>query len=55
MDLAEGGGGFERGAVVELDLVGELEFLEEPEDALGAGLVQPGRGVRVGLAIGRRG
>lgn len=28
--------------VEDLEVVGELELLEEPEDALGAGLVEPG-------------
>ena len=41
VDLAQGGGGFEGLAVVELDVVGEVKFLEEPEDALGARLVKP--------------
>lgn len=31
-------------AVEDLDFVGDLEFFEEPDDALGAGVVEPGGG-----------
>lgn len=41
MDLAQGGGRLEGDAVVDLDVVGEVQLFEEPQDALGAGLVQP--------------
>ena len=55
VDLEERRGGFEGRAVVDLDFVGQVELLEEPEDALGARLVQPVVGpVSVGLAGSQR-
>lgn len=42
MDVLELFWGEHVGAALEgLELVGEVEFLEEPEDALGAGMFQP--------------
>lgn len=35
---------FIRLTVEDLEFVGDFEFLEEPEDALGAGLFEPGYG-----------
>jgi len=38
------GGEHVRAALVGLELVGDVELFEEPEDALGAGLLQPSSG-----------
>ncbi len=44
-------------AVEDFDLVGDAELLEEPDDALGAGLLEPamgGRGMTVSCCCGLR-
>lgn len=48
VDLLELGGCEVVGAALEdLEVIGEVEFFEEPEDALGAGFFEPGGMVRV--------